>query len=69
MLAEIIKNESFLAIMICFVCAFIFYELSGIIGKEMMTDKHIDGKGVGYQDIIFGKERKKSLIHWVNVYY
>lgn len=66
-MTEIIENKSFLAVIICFVCALVFYELSGIIGKEMMTDKHLDGKGQGYQGIIFGKDRKKSLI--VNVQY
>ena len=40
----------------CIFCAFILYELSGIIGKEMLSDKHITGKGKGYQNITFGKE-------------
>ena len=51
----------------CIFCAFILYELSGIIGKEMLSDKHITGKGKGYQNITFGKEGKKSLI--VNLQY
>lgn len=39
----------------CIISAFILYEVSGIIGKEMLADKHITGEGKGYCDITFGK--------------
>lgn len=55
------------AIAICMLLAFVLYELSGLIGKEMLADKHINGKGKGYCDIVFGKEQDKSLI--VNMQY
>ena len=29
----------------CIISAFILYEVSGIIGKEMLADKHITGEG------------------------
>lgn len=51
----------------CIISAFILYEVSGIIGKEMLADKHITGEGKGYCDITFGKESKKSLI--INIQY
>lgn len=51
----------------CIVSAFILYEISGMIGKEMLADKHITGEGKGYCDITFGKESKKSLI--INIQY
>ena len=40
----------------CIISAFILYEVSGIIGKEMLADKHITGEGKGYCDITFGKD-------------
>ena len=51
----------------CIISAFILYEISAIIGKEMLADKHITGEGKGYCDITFGKESKKSLI--INIQY
>lgn len=54
-------------VLFCVICALMLYELSGFIGKEMLSDKHITGKGKGYCDITFGKENKKSLI--VNIQY
>ena len=48
----------------CITSAFILYEVSGIIGKEMLADKHITGEGKGYCDITFGKESKKSLEYY-----
>lgn len=44
-----------------------FYELTGIIGREMLADKHITGSGEGYQNVVFGKDSKDSLI--VNIQY
>ena len=54
-------------VIFCFGCAFIFYELTGIIGREMLADKHITGSGEGYQNVVFGKDSKDSLI--VNIQY
>lgn len=42
----------------CIISAFILYEVSGIIGKEMLADKHITGEGKGYCDITFGKKAR-----------
>lgn len=67
MFEKFLENKQLAAGLFCLVGAFVLYELSGIIGKEMLADKHISGKGEGYQNITFGKEHKRSLI--VNVQY
>lgn len=47
----------------CIISAFILYEVSGIIGKEMLADKHITGEGKGYCDITFGKGKQEIAHH------
>lgn len=45
------------AVLICMLLSFLLYELTGIIGKEMLSDKHINGKGKGYCNVVFGKKK------------
>lgn len=61
------QHITFVSIVFCMFCAFVLYELSGLIGKGMLVDKHITGKGKGYCDITFGRENQKSLI--INIQY
>ena len=51
-----IRRKLVAVVIFCFGCAFIFYELTGIIGREMLADKHITGSGEGYQNVVFGKD-------------
>lgn len=55
------------AVLICMLLSFLLYELTGIIGKEMLSDKHINGKGKGYCNVVFGKKQDESLI--INIQY
>ena len=45
----------------CIISAFILYEVSGMIGKEMLADKHITGEGKGYCDITFVRKGRNAI--------
>ena len=45
----------------CIISAFILYEVSGIIGKEMLADKHITGEGKGIAILLLARKARNRL--------